>query len=132
MYGKGFKYLLQMCSIWTNRKFCCVVKIQHCLLPLQDLNELAAIVRGELPKLSRMILCALITIDVHARDMITGMVQSEVGPIFRSKGIPFCISVSSYFYPLRVSPLFRCHVSVLCLTLYHTIPTFNTSGKESF
>lgn len=48
------------------------------LFYLQDLNELAAIVRGELPKLSRAILCALITIDVHARDMITGMVQSEV------------------------------------------------------
>jgi len=46
---------------------------------LQDLNELAAIVRGELPNLSRAILCALITIDVHGRDMITGMVKSEVG-----------------------------------------------------
>ena len=44
----------------------------------QDLNELAAIVRGELPKLSRAILCALITVDVHARDMITGMVESKV------------------------------------------------------
>ena len=44
----------------------------------QDLNELAAIVRGELPKLSRAILCALITVDVHGRDMITGMVQSKV------------------------------------------------------
>ncbi|KAL3884515.1 hypothetical protein ACJMK2_024650, partial [Sinanodonta woodiana] len=43
-----------------------------------DLNELAAIVRGELPKLSRAILCALITIDVHGRDMITGMVESKV------------------------------------------------------
>ncbi|KAK3599709.1 hypothetical protein CHS0354_037182 [Potamilus streckersoni] len=43
-----------------------------------DLNELAAIVRGELPKLSRAILCALITIDVHGRDMITGMVVSKV------------------------------------------------------
>ncbi|XP_060586003.1 dynein axonemal heavy chain 6-like [Ruditapes philippinarum] len=43
----------------------------------KDLNELAAIVRGELPKLSRAILCALITIDVHGRDMITGMVKSQ-------------------------------------------------------
>ncbi|KAH3860157.1 hypothetical protein DPMN_023048 [Dreissena polymorpha] len=43
----------------------------------KDLNELAAIVRGELPYLSRAILCALITIDVHARDMITGMVKSK-------------------------------------------------------
>ena len=34
--------------------------------------------RGELPKLARAVLCALITIDVHARDMVTGMVKREV------------------------------------------------------
>ncbi|KAK7497834.1 hypothetical protein BaRGS_00010968 [Batillaria attramentaria] len=44
----------------------------------KDLNKLAAIVRGELPKLSRAVLCALITIDVHARDMVTGMVKRQV------------------------------------------------------
>jgi len=54
------------------------INISSWLLYLQDLNELAAIVRGELPFLSRAILCALITIDVHARDMITGMVKSKV------------------------------------------------------
>ena len=43
-----------------------------------DLNKLAAIVRGELPKLARATLCALITIDVHGRDMITEMVHKEV------------------------------------------------------
>jgi dynein heavy chain len=42
------------------------------------LNKLAAIVRGELPKLVRAVLCALITIDVHARDMVTGMVKKKV------------------------------------------------------
>ncbi|BFZ25685.1 hypothetical protein BsWGS_28724 [Bradybaena similaris] len=43
-----------------------------------DLVALASIVRGELPKLTRAVLCALITIDVHARDMITDMVKKEV------------------------------------------------------
>lgn len=47
----------------------------------RDLNELAALVRGELPKLVRNILCALITIDVHARDMITEMVRSQVDDV---------------------------------------------------
>ncbi|PVD36438.1 hypothetical protein C0Q70_03422 [Pomacea canaliculata] len=47
----------------------------------QDLNKLAAIVRGELPKLARAVLCALITIDVHARDMVTDMVKHEVSRI---------------------------------------------------
>ena len=44
----------------------------------KDLNNLAAIVRGELPKLARAVLCALITIDVHARDMVTAMVKDGV------------------------------------------------------
>ena len=44
----------------------------------RDLNQLAAIVRGELPKLARAVLCALITIDVHARDMVTEMVRIGV------------------------------------------------------
>jgi hypothetical protein len=33
----------------------------------------------EIPKLARANLCALITLDVHARDMITGMVKAKVG-----------------------------------------------------
>ncbi len=44
----------------------------------KDLNVLAGIVRGELPKLARAVLCALITIDVHARDMVTSMVENQV------------------------------------------------------
>ncbi|KAJ8313399.1 hypothetical protein KUTeg_009027 [Tegillarca granosa] len=47
----------------------------------KDLNELAGIVRGELPKLARMILCALITIDVHARDMVTEMCKNKVDDV---------------------------------------------------
>ena len=47
----------------------------------QDLNELAAIVRGALPKLARAVLCALITIDVHARDMVTDMVKHGVSSV---------------------------------------------------
>ncbi|CAI2733353.1 unnamed protein product [Schistosoma spindalis] len=42
------------------------------------LNKLASLVRGELPKLFRSLLCALITIDVHARDMVTELVNNKV------------------------------------------------------
>ncbi|KAF8561763.1 hypothetical protein P879_11328 [Paragonimus westermani] len=42
------------------------------------LNQLATMVRGELPKLLRTLLCALITIDVHSRDMVTELVQDKV------------------------------------------------------
>ena len=43
-----------------------------------DLNKLAAIVRGQLPHLIRAVICALITIDVHARDIITELVEKKV------------------------------------------------------
>ena len=45
---------------------------------LQNLNKLAELVRGKLPKLSRNIIGALITIDVHARDIVTQMVTNKV------------------------------------------------------
>lgn len=44
----------------------------------RDLNDLATMVRGKLEKTHRSTLCALITIDVHARDIITGLVTSKV------------------------------------------------------
>lgn len=43
-----------------------------------ELNRLAAMVRGNLSKLGRMVLCSLITIDVHARDNITTLVKEKV------------------------------------------------------
>ncbi|XP_051939159.1 dynein axonemal heavy chain 6 isoform X1 [Hippocampus zosterae] len=42
------------------------------------LNALAALVRGKLPTLHRNIITALITIDVHARDIVTDLVGQKV------------------------------------------------------
>lgn len=42
-----------------------------------ELNRLAGMVRGNLSKLGRMVLCSLITIDVHARDNVTNLVQMK-------------------------------------------------------
>ncbi|XP_045894233.1 dynein axonemal heavy chain 6-like [Micropterus dolomieu] len=42
------------------------------------LNALAALVRGQLPTLQRNIITALITIDVHARDIVTDLVRQKV------------------------------------------------------
>ncbi|XP_069668946.1 dynein axonemal heavy chain 6 isoform X3 [Periplaneta americana] len=44
----------------------------------EELNNLAAMVRGDLYKLQRMILCSLITIEVHARDNVTNLVNGRV------------------------------------------------------
>ncbi|XP_072930463.1 dynein axonemal heavy chain 6 isoform X2 [Epargyreus clarus] len=45
---------------------------------IADLNDLAALTRRELSSLFRKVLCALITVDVHARDTITHMVEKHV------------------------------------------------------
>lgn len=47
----------------------------------QNLNKLAELVRGELHKLIRKIIGALITLDVHSRDVVTQMVQNNVSSI---------------------------------------------------
>ncbi|XP_074141707.1 dynein axonemal heavy chain 6 isoform X2 [Sminthopsis crassicaudata] len=44
----------------------------------ERLNGLAGLVRGSLPKLHRNIITALITIDVHARDIVSELVQSKI------------------------------------------------------
>ena len=51
----------------------------------QNLNKLAELVRGELPKLIRNIIGALITIDVHARDIVTQMVHNKVTTLYSLK-----------------------------------------------
>ncbi|VDO08408.1 unnamed protein product [Rodentolepis nana] len=44
----------------------------------ENLNELAKLVRGNLAKLVRMMLCSLITIDVHSRDIVTSLIGANV------------------------------------------------------
>ncbi|RZC39366.1 dynein heavy chain 6, axonemal, partial [Asbolus verrucosus] len=43
-----------------------------------DLNDLAVLIRTDLPSVTRKVLIALITIDVHARDTIHNMVENKV------------------------------------------------------
>lgn len=44
----------------------------------KDLSRLAAIARTDIPKLLRKVLCALVTVDVHAKDTITNLVKEKV------------------------------------------------------
>ncbi|TDH16419.1 hypothetical protein EPR50_G00020980 [Perca flavescens] len=48
------------------------------LTSIDRLNALATLVRGQLPTLHRNIITALITIDVHARDIVTDLVNHKV------------------------------------------------------
>ncbi|KAH9266776.1 hypothetical protein BASA84_000973, partial [Batrachochytrium salamandrivorans] len=43
----------------------------------RDLTETIQLVRGELPKMARYTLGALVVIDVHARDVVANMISSE-------------------------------------------------------
>ncbi|CAH1962386.1 unnamed protein product [Acanthoscelides obtectus] len=45
---------------------------------IKDLNDLAALIRTDLKSVTRKVLIALITIDVHARDTIQNIVESKV------------------------------------------------------
>ncbi|KAE8631104.1 hypothetical protein XENTR_v10001083 [Xenopus tropicalis] len=47
----------------------------------ERLNALAGLVRGHLPTLHRNIITALITIDVHARDIVSDLVKDKVDSI---------------------------------------------------
>ncbi|TPX36228.1 hypothetical protein SmJEL517_g01545 [Synchytrium microbalum] len=74
--------------MWTKDTEMCARadQPQKALLGMKDLSiknlaQLAALVRGDLNKLQRAILGALITIDVHNRDIIQGMINSKLsGP----------------------------------------------------
>jgi len=58
----------------NNRKKFCSHR-RCCGTQLDDLREL---VRSPLSKIGRQILSALIVIEVHARDVVTNMVEEEV------------------------------------------------------
>lgn len=60
-------------NVSTREEFDFILK----LIFLQDLNDLAALIRSELPPVTRKILIALITIDVHARDTIQNLVKTK-------------------------------------------------------
>lgn len=50
----------------------------HSQKNIRELADLTVLVRGDLSSLNRKILAALITIDVHARDIVTDLHKHEV------------------------------------------------------
>lgn len=71
MWAKGVHEILDQPNAPSNlQKF-----EKKCI---SDLNNLAALIRTDLPSVTRKVLIALITIDVHARDTIHNMVKTKV------------------------------------------------------
>ncbi len=52
---------------------------QYLLTCTAQLGALTRLVRGSLPDLHRRTLAALITIDVHARDIVDNLIRSDLG-----------------------------------------------------
>jgi dynein heavy chain len=52
-----------------------VALVESLEICINQLEALSVLVRGELKSLERKILCALITIDVHARDIVDDMIR---------------------------------------------------------
>lgn len=44
----------------------------------EELNTLAELVRGKLSRIQRKVLCALITLSVHSRDIVSDLVKKRV------------------------------------------------------
>ena len=49
---------------------------------LKQLDDLREVVRGPLSRMERMILSALIVIEVHARDVVSNMIELKVTTSF--------------------------------------------------
>ncbi|XP_053711973.1 dynein axonemal heavy chain 6-like isoform X3 [Synchiropus splendidus] len=67
---------LDGCLEGDHDHFAALQEFEH--TNIDRLNALAALVRGKLPSLHRNIVTALITIDVHARDIVTDLVRQKV------------------------------------------------------
>ncbi|KAM6971776.1 dynein axonemal heavy chain 6 [Aplochiton taeniatus] len=67
---------LDGCLEGEHDHFAALQDFEH--VNVNRLNALAALVRGQLPKLHRNIITALITIDVHARDIVSDLVAHKV------------------------------------------------------
>ena len=59
---------------------------QYLLTCSQQLGSLTRMVRTALPDLHRRTLAALITIDVHARDIVDNLIRSALLPVCAHKG----------------------------------------------
>jgi len=70
-----------------------------CMCLLTQLDELRELVRSPLSKIGRQILSALIVIEVHARDVVTNMVDQEVSNVNDFEWISQLRSVHSRLKP---------------------------------
>jgi len=54
---------------------------------ISQLEQLTILVRGKLEELQRMIIVALVTTDVHARDIVDEMMQDKVSTTYDFKWV---------------------------------------------
>jgi NADH/NAD ratio-sensing transcriptional regulator Rex len=81
-------------------------------MQVKQLMDLTDLVRGELPKLARLTLGALIVIDVHARDVVQRLVDENIAAIteFEWVSASSCLFISSFFRIFLGGRSSRCSV----------------------
>lgn len=52
--------------------------VSDIVLPLPQLSDLVALVRGKLSRMQRAVLSALIVIEVHAKDVVKKLIQENI------------------------------------------------------
>lgn len=67
------------------------------------LGDLVQLVRGHLSRIQRAVLSALIVIEVHAKDVVTKLVEQEVSSV---NAFEWISQLRLYFCPLRFLLLF--------------------------
>ncbi|KAL3285103.1 hypothetical protein HHI36_019227 [Cryptolaemus montrouzieri] len=73
MWAKGVHDVLDKVDEYKHKRLDLYLK--RCI---GDLNDLAVLIRSDLPKVTRLILIALITIDVHARDTLANIAAKKI------------------------------------------------------
>ncbi|XP_044766447.1 dynein axonemal heavy chain 6 [Coccinella septempunctata] len=77
MWAKGVHDILDAKDEHKHKKI--ELYLKKCI---GDLNDLAILIRSDLPKVTRLVLIALITIDVHARDTLSNIVSKKINDCF--------------------------------------------------
>jgi hypothetical protein len=71
---------------------------------VRQLSQLTALVRGKLTKLERGVIVALVTTDVHARDIVEQLYEAKVDKV----GEPLCARLKALCQPLRLPSCCHC------------------------
>lgn len=105
-----------MCTL-----FSCILTLLAFSLLCLKLGDLVQLVRGDLSKMQRAVLSALIVIEVHAKDVVAKLVEQEVSSI----------NAFEWISQLRLSVFSFCDVFLFLLLLLSLLLALSTAYYDS-